>query len=186
MNIPSISDPDVQVLAEVATSLHTNYAADDLSWEGSPFAWIRKRPSRQRGTIAERLVAEFLSMKGFEVGRSPDSEADRIVDGLRIEIKSSTLWESGIYKFQQFRDQNYEVAICLGISPFAAHCWVIPKAVIMDMWGAAGGLTSQHGGQGGSDTAWFSVDPQDVQDWLLPYGGTLLEAVEVLSRISPR
>ena len=38
------------------------------------------------------------------------------------------------YKFQQLRDQNYEFAICLGISPFSAHCWVLPKAEIMDRW----------------------------------------------------
>ena len=186
MNIPSISDPDVQILVKTADVLHPTYATDDLSWEGSPFAWIRKCPPRRKGAIGEKLVAEFLSVKGFDVGRSPDIEADRVVDGLRVEIKTSFLWEGGGYIFQQFRDQNYEVAICLGISPFAAHCWVIPKSVIMDMWGGAGGLTSQHGGQGGSDTAWFEVDPQNVQDWLLPYGGTLSQAVEMLTRISPR
>ena len=186
MNPHKISDRDVQILAETATLLHADYSTDDLSWERSPFAWIKKRPSRQRGAIAERLVAKFLSAKGFSVDRSPDSEADRVVDGLRVEIKSSTLWKGGNYRFQQFRDQNYDVAICLGISPFSAHCWVIPKSVIMDNWGAAGGLRSQHGGQEGRDTAWLGVDPQNVQDWLLPYGGTLSQAVEALTCISSR
>ncbi len=27
-----------------------------------------------------------------------------------------------------------EYAVCLGISPFDAHCWVLPKAEIVDRW----------------------------------------------------
>lgn len=184
MNIPSISDPDIQILVKTADVLHAIYATDDLSWEGSPFAWIRNRPPAQRGAIAKKLVAELLSERGFDVGSSPGSKADRVVNGLRAAIKSSTQWEDGNYRFQQFRDENYDIAICLGISPFDAHCWVIPKSVIMDNWGAAEDLRSQHRGQEGRDTAWLGVDPQNVQGWLLPYGGTLSQAVEALTRIS--
>jgi hypothetical protein len=45
-----------------------------------------------------------------------------LINGHRVEIKFSTLWQEGIYNFQQIRDQNYEYAVCLGISPFEAHC----------------------------------------------------------------
>ena len=186
MNIRSIADPDVQLLAAIAGTLQSDYVTDDMSWEGSPFAWIRQRPSRQRGSIGEKLVAGFLAAKDFDVVRSPDSEADRVIDGLRTEIKSSTLWKNGGYRFQQLRDQNYDVAICLGVSPFNAHCWVIPKSDIMKNWGKAEGLSSQHGGQAGTDTAWLTVDPENVQQWLLPYGGTLAEAAAVLTRVSRR
>ena len=186
MNIRHITDPDVQILATIAGTLHSDYAADDLAWEGSPFAWIRSRPSRQRGAIFEKLVAGFLAAKDFDVVRSPDSEADRVINGLRTEIKSSTLWKNGGYKFQQFRDQNYDIAICLGVSPFDAHCWIIPKSVIMANWGTAEGLSSQHGGREGTDTAWLTVNPLNVQSWLLPYGGTLAEAAEILIHVSPQ
>lgn len=186
MNPHKISDRDVQILAETATLLHADYSTDNLSWEGSPFAWTKERSSSQQGAIAKKLVAEFLSAKGFSVDRSPGREADRVVDGLRVAIKSSTPWEDGNYKFQQFRDQNYDIAICLGISPFDAHCWVIPKSVIIDNWGTPGGLRPQHRGQEGKDTAWLGVDPQNVQGWLLPYGGTLSQAVEALTCISSR
>lgn len=184
MNIRRISDADVQLLASIASTLHPDYAADDLAWEGSPFAWIRSRPSRQRGAIFEKLVAGFLAAKDFDVVRSPDSEADRVINGLRTEIKSSTLWKNGGYKFQQFRDQNYDVAVCLGVSPFDAHCWVIPKSLIMQNWGTAEGLSSQHGGRLGTDTAWLSVDPENVQSWLRQYGGTLGDAAAVLTGVS--
>ena len=60
--------------------------------------------------------------KGFDVAKSPDSQADRIIAGARAEIKTSTLWKNGVYMFQQLRDQNYAFVICLGISPLNAHC----------------------------------------------------------------
>lgn len=185
MTIQRITDRDIQFLAQTAGLLHDDYTSADESWKGSPFAWIKQRPSRQRGSIGEQLVSGFFADKGFDVGKSPDSEADRLIEGLRVEIKSSTLWKNGSYRFQQLRDQNYDVAVCLGISPFDAHCWIIPKSVIMDNWGTAEGLTSQHGGSEGSDTAWLTVDPEDVQSWLLPYGSTLARAVEILDSMSP-
>ncbi|MDE2766373.1 MAG: hypothetical protein OXI25_08105 [Chloroflexota bacterium] len=181
--MPSIEDPDVKLLAAIADVLQEEYPASKDEWEGSPFFWTKTRPPRQQGAICERLLAGFLAAKGFAVTDAPDSEADRVVNGVRVEIKSSTLWKAGTYRFQQLRDQNYDIAICLGLSPFNVHCWVIPKSVIMSGWGTAKGLRSQHGGQQGSDTAWLAVDPNNVQSWLWPYGGSLAEAVEVLTRI---
>lgn len=182
--MPRIRDPEVAILASCSQTLQVDYqGADDASWEGSPFAWIRTRPSRQRGTIGEKLVAGYLATKGFDVIRSPDSEADRIVAGKRVEIKSSTLWKGGFYKFQQLRNQNYAFAICLGVSPFDAQCWAIPKETIMERW-ASGEITSQHGGQGGSDTAWLTVKPNAVPPWLDEWGGSLSDAVKAITRIT--
>lgn len=182
MTVHRVADPDVQLLAGIASTLRAGYATEDLAWEGSPFAWIKTRPSRQVGTIGEKLVAGYLAAKDFDVIKSPDSDADRIISGARAEIKFSTLWKSGVYKFQQLRDQNYQVAICLGVGPFDAHCWVLPKTVIMENWGKAEGLAPQHGGVRGRDTAWLSVDPTNISAWLASYGGSLRKATEVLRK----
>lgn len=179
----SITDPDVHLLASLATTLQSDYLQDELIWQNSPFGWIRTRPSRQVGAIGEKLVAGWCATKGLDVVRSPDSEADRLVNGVRTEIKFSTLWRNGSYKFQQLRNQNYKIAICLGISPFDAHCWVLPKEVIMEQWGVQGGLQTQHGGRRGSDTAWLTVNPNKVQPWLRAYGGSLTFAFSVLQRL---
>ena len=184
MNPRQITDADVQLLAALAGTMKDDYLEDDAAWEGSPFARIKTRPSRQVGKIGEDLVAGWCAAKGLDVVKTGDSQADRIIEGVRTEIKFSTLWKAGGYKFQQLRDQNYEMAICLGISPFDAHCWVIPKPVIMEQWGKYGGLQSQHGGASGVDTAWLSVDLSCVPPWLSKCGGRLREAFVVLQQLT--
>lgn len=178
-----ITDPEVLLLVSIAGTLRSDYEDGDTAWEGSPFAWLRTRPSRQRGKIGEQIVAGWLAAKCFNVARSPDSDADRVIEGKRVEIKSSTLWQSGVYKFQQFRNQAYDFAICLGISPFDAHCWVLPKQVIVEQW-ASGGLHSQHGGASGTDTAWLSVASDHAPEWLRPYGGRLNSALEQIRHLT--
>jgi len=189
----TIRDPEVAALAMISATLQAEYAAEDLHWSGSPFAWIKTRPSRQVGTIGERLVAGWLAAKDFDVVRSPDSDADRLVNGHRAEIKFSTLWQSGIYKFQQLRDQEYEFAICLGISPFDAHCWAIPKTELVARWKQSidarrevEGVQPQHGGADGRDTAWLRIDPRSPHGWLAGFGGSLSKAAQSLNRIAPR
>jgi len=81
-----IDDPEVKALALISLTLQADYAAEELAWTGSPFAWIKTRPSRQIGAIGEKLVAGWLAAKGFNVIRSPDSGADRIVEDRRVEI----------------------------------------------------------------------------------------------------
>ena len=176
-----IHDPDVRILAGIASTLEADYASADAEWRGSPFAWIKTRPSRQVGKIGEQLVAGWLAARGFNVCRSPDSEEDRVIENRRVEIKFSTLWKNGGYKFQQLRDQNYQLAICLGVSPFDAHCWVLTKEEILRQWHETGNLSWQHGGARGSDTAWLTVNPEEVQPWLNGFGGNLRDALSVLA-----
>lgn len=177
-------DAEVKIIAAIASTLEVDYAEDGAIWQGSPFAWIRSRQSRQKGAIGERLVAGWLAARGFNVTRAKDSDADRVIEKKRVEIKFSTLWENGSYKFQQLRDQRYDLAICLGVSPFDAHCWVLQKSVILREWRKTGNLKSQHGGVSGSDTAWLTVDPKRVQAWLVPHGGTLRAGLAIVARLT--
>lgn len=177
-----IRDPDVRLLAAIASTLEPDYIHEEEDpWRDSPFGWIKTRPSRQRGKIGEQLVAGWCAAKGFDVVRSPDAEADRLIEGRRVEIKFSTLWKSGVYKFQQIRDQNYEYAICLGLSPFDAHCWVIPKSLLRRH---VIGHTPQHMGRRGSDTAWLSFEASNPAKWLSSCGGRLAKAARLLRSFS--
>lgn len=180
-----IADPEVLVLASIAGALKEDYVREGSEdpWAGSPFAWIRSRPSRQVGKIGEQLVAGWCAAKELDVIRTGDSEADRVIAGRRVEIKFSTLWESGVYKFQQIRDQDYEYAICLGISPFDARCWVISKDVLRKH---VIGHTPQHKGRSGTDTFWLSFEPSRPWEWLRPCGGRLAAAYDILKSWRPK
>ena len=167
-----IIDAEVRRLAIIAGVLEPGYRDAAGDWVHSPFGWIKVLPSRRAGAVFEALVASWCAEEGLDVTSSPDSDADRIISGLRTEIKGSTLWANGSYKFQQLRDQNYSIVVCLGISPFDAHCWVIEKGDLMALWND-GVISSQHGGAGGRDTAWITVNPANPLDWLWTYGGTL-------------
>ena len=177
--VDRISDPETRVLAGLAESLREDYEGEEVdAWAGSPFAWIKRRPSRQVGAIGEKLVAGWCATKEFDVVRSPNSDADRIIEGHRVEIKFSTLWASGGYKFQQVRDQDYDYLFCIGVAPFESHAWIIPKSVLYKY---VIGVTGQHTGAGGSDTAWIGFQASDPPDWIRPYGGTLSAARDVLA-----
>ena len=180
-----IRDPDVKILAAISQATNAQFTSEEDEWELSPFGWIKTKPSRQVGKIGELMVAGWLATRGFNVSRSPDSDADRVIEGKRVEVKFSTQWKAGGYKFQQLRDQNYDLVICLGVSPFDAHCWVIPKADVLRLWREDHVIRSQHGGSGGVDTAWLDVPtPSHPPAWLAPYGGKLSSAIDELSRIT--
>jgi len=115
------------------------------------------------------------------VGPSPDSDADMLVNDHRVEIKFSTLWKNGINKFQQIRNQNYEYAVCLGISPHEAHCWVISKEILLEN---VIGHLGQHTGASSQETAWITIIPSNPPEWLSACGGNLSRAYEVLDSLS--
>jgi len=174
------SDPDVQILAHAAATLEHDYPdkTEEDPWAGSPFQWILARASGTKGAIGKRLVASWCAAKGLTVSRCADRGVDRVIGGRRIAIKFSRLWKTGIYKFQQSRDQDYEYAICLGICPSDAHCWVIPKDVVMRH------ARGQHMGEQARDTHEFSFRPEAPPSWLDPWGGSLSRALAVLQRVS--
>lgn len=180
--VKHIADPEVQALASITAILKGDYVKEGLDdpWAGSPFAWIRTRPSRQVGKIGEQLVAGWCAAKGLDVAASHDSEADRVIGGHRVEIKFSTLWESGVYTFQQIRDQNYSYAVFLGLSPFDAHCWVVSKEQLRLH---VIGHTPQHAGKAGTDTFWLSFPATNPPGWLSQCGGSLTQAFSILQKI---
>ena len=178
-----IIDQEVRLLAQYSTQIKDEYDHRVAEWESSPFGWIRQVPSRSAGAIGEKMLSGYLAAKGFDVVRSPDTEADRIVGGKRTEMKMSTLWQTGGYKFQQIRDQNYDYIIFLGLSPFHAHGWAVPKTLVMEKW-RSGAIPSQHGGRGGKDTAWLHVMPESPQPWLGEWGGSLASMVEAITKIT--
>ena len=185
------SDEDIdqqhfEKIGRIAQDLKSDYSHErDELWRGSPFEWLIRIPSRQKGAVGEKFVEKWSQASGFTVGPTGDSEADRMINGYRIEIKMSTLWtDNRIYKFQQLRDQNYDYCFCLGISPAAVHAWFIPKNALAKNRPPA--LVPQHGGSVGVDTKWLSFPADSPPKWLQPYGGTLFEVSKIISSIGDK
>src|SRR5258705_1028223 len=172
---------DFELLATSANFIKPEFTKVDSIWTGSQFEWVLTLPSASKGKLGKRLVYQWCALKGLSIDSSSDSQADMMINGHRVEIKFSTLWEVNIYKFQQIRDQNYEYAVCLGISPFDAHCWVVSKKILKEY---VIGHMGQHTGSSGQETAWFAVNPQSPPTWILPCGGTLEQAYKVLKSLS--
>lgn len=70
---------------------------------------------------------------------------------------------------------------CLGISPFDAHGWVLPKSLLMEY--VIGHGMGQHTGASGSDTSWIGFPADEPLEWMRSYGGTLAEARRVLKQM---
>jgi hypothetical protein len=169
-----VDDPNLAKFVQVTDAVSKEYAGTLEGWSGSPFAWILTLPSRARGAAGEKIVDSWLTGNGFKVRRAPHTGCDRIVNGINMEIKFSTLWRSGGYKFQQLRDQDYASVFCLGISPAHVHAWLIPKAVA---WEHA---IPQHGGRLGTDTKWLGFQADNPPQWMSQYGGSLAQALSAL------
>jgi hypothetical protein len=120
MSDNKIISPEFDLLASAANFIKSEFKKDESVWAQSPFEWVLTLPSASKGKLGKRLVYQWCAIKGLSIDSCPDSQADMMINGHRVEIKFSTLWEVNIYKFQQIRDQNYEYAVCLGISPFEA------------------------------------------------------------------
>ena len=173
----SVGDEHLKRFIRVTNELSAEYSEQLEGWKDSPFRWILALPSRTRGAVGEKIVAEWLKSNGCTISRSLHSGCDRIINGINMEIKFSTRWKSGGYTFQQLRDQDYEYVFCLGLSPNDAHAWLIPKAIA---WQHA---TPQHGGKEGKDTKWLSFPADSPPAWLAPYGGSLAAVLDLVPRL---
>lgn len=143
-------------------------------WAGSAFEWLMRLPSRSRGRAGELIAESWLQGLGFNVRAPSNTGHDRIVSNRKVEIKLSTLWAGGEYVFQQLRDQDYDFALMLGVSPSAASCWLVPKAEVFER------AAPQHGGAAGRDTRWLRLRASAPPVWMSAHGGELEQAVPIL------
>ncbi len=165
------------MLAAKAISLQEKIEDEINPWEFSPFEWILKLPPRKKGKLGGNLVGSWLADKGLHSESIKDSSETLKINGLKFAVKFSTLWTNGIYKFQQVRAKGYDYVICLGISPFDAHCWVVERQY------AIKNAKPQH--KRGAKVAdyWVEIDPNEPPDWIKNCGGGLDQAYRILKSL---
>ena len=172
----------LQILAQTSAKLESANLSQNDEWAHSPFGWLKRLPSRSIGAAGEALVAAWCAALGYTVEPTGDGEADRLIQGRRVEIKLSTRWASGGFKFQQIRDQDYEIMICIALSPRLEDTaiWVIPKAVLMDR---PAGISGQHGGAEATETFWLDVRTDAPPPWMARWGGDVTRAESVMAEL---
>ncbi|NWG08548.1 MAG: site-specific DNA-methyltransferase [Chloroflexi bacterium] len=162
---------EFQMLAATASYIQKDLEEQNDIWKNSPFEWILQLPARKKSKLARELVASWLAAKGISCEPIGDASETLLINEHRFAIKFSTIWRKGFYKFQQIRAEGYEYVICLGISPFNAHCWIFDKQYAIDH------AKKQH-----QTEFWVTVNPEN-QQWAEGFGGNLDQAYKLLRKI---
>lgn len=176
---PSLSK-DFQMLAATASYIQKDLEEQNEFWKNSPFEWILQLPPRKKGKLGGDLIASWLAGKGMSLDSTKDSSETLSISNLRFATKFSTLWTNGIYKFQQIRPSGYDYVICLGISPFDAHCWVFPRKYAIE------NAKPQHFQGKKVVDYWLEINPHEPKDWISGHGGTLDQAYSILKKIKKK
>lgn len=167
--------PEFQMLAATASYLQNYLEEQSDLWKNSPFEWVLQLPARKKGKLARQLLASWLATKGISGDTAGDTSETLIIKNCRFAIKFSTIWANGIYKFQQIRPEGYDYVICLGISPFEAHCWFFDREY------AIANAQKQHKTAEGAEY-WITIDPKRPKDWMLNHGGSLDDAYKLIKK----
>jgi site-specific DNA-methyltransferase (adenine-specific) len=167
--------PEFEMLAATASYLKEDLQEKSDLWKNSPFEWLLRIPARQKGALGGRLVAAWCASKGLPTDRSKGSSENLIINGNKLAIKFSTLWNNGKYNFQQIRKDDADYVLCFGISPTEAHCWVLERDY------AISHAKSQH-----KLEYWISFNPKNLPEWLNGCGGSLDEAYQVLKNLKAK
>ena len=164
------SQPDYDLMVASVEELNADHPGA-RDWEDSPFSWLLPLAPSTRGAVGRRLVETWSTNLGVFDGRiRSNNQTYLILKGKRVQVKLSTRWVNGQYRFQQIRDQPYDYLFCLGLSPSDVHAWLIPKdEAMLHLAGTSG----QHTGAGATETLWLNVDPTLPQGWLSEYGDQL-------------
>jgi len=157
-------------IARIARRMSTQQPVRPAMWRGSPFEFLLDMPPRRRGKVGEDLVEGYFARQSIPVHRAGRTDYDRLINEWRVEVKTSTLWESGLFAFQQIRDQGYDYCLCLGLAPRAVFAWAIPKTALHQH---VIGHCGQHTGQRATDTWWLRFDPTAQPAWLQRHGDTM-------------
>lgn len=152
---------------------------------GSPFEWIKLCSERAQSVIGEKIVSSWLALHDFNIERSSDNDANRVIEGKRVVVRFSTLGEDGVYEFQQIGDGQYDFTILFGVTPDDAHCWVVPKTELLRMRETAEPLPLP---TMVSITSWVRLNPERIMTSLdesfSKYGNGLHDALVSISRLT--
>lgn len=141
-------------------------------WQNARYLWMKTVPPSNRGKVGEQLFARLVADAGAEVaGGGGRGAYDRLVDGVRVEVKLSTLYdlrqqpadEPSYYQWLQLRPgAAFDVVAFLAVDPDRVRVWVT------DHHTALTHARGHHGGADATDTAKLAVNEDAIPAWFGP------------------
>jgi hypothetical protein len=174
------SRPDVDFFMRTSLDLHDQHP-ELREWPDSAFDWTLRVATGTRGAIGRQLAEAWIASMGIPTGRLSEYNRHYVLAwNYRIQVKTSTLWDSGNFRFQQIRDQNYDFLLCLGLMPTDVSAWLIPKQTVIEHLDGVGG---QHTGASARETLWMNPVPGANGTWIDEYGDQLSDVRQLLLQL---
>jgi len=142
--------------------LVAEYAASaDESYENPLFRQVKQFKPRRTGKLGEDYVKRFFARLGATVSPPTNNGHDLIIDGVRVEVKTSTMWQgTEAFRFSQLRPHaDLEAFALLAVAPDRERLWLVRRQQLLD---AANG---QHTGKNAQETRWIQVTDTAPPRW---------------------
>jgi hypothetical protein len=123
----------------------------DTRYDDSPFKFIKAMGAKQKGKYYELITEDVLRKLGYNVSRPVSTDHDRVIDGVKTEIKGSSLMKNdNRFTFLQIRPaQDYEELMFTMCYPDDLVIMKMDKAtVVKNIENKT--FAPQHGGQKGN------------------------------------
>ena len=122
----------------------------DTRYDISPFKHIKAMGAKQKGKYYELISKDVLEKLGFSIKKPENTDHDSIVNGVKTEIKGSTLNKNKDgFSFMQIRpNQDYDQMLFSMFYPDDFVMMVMPKRKVVENI-KNGTFKPQHGGKKG-------------------------------------
>ncbi len=147
--------------------------SSDPRYVNSVFLPLKQLSSKTKGAKFEEIVGEAMNKQGHSVNKSVNgSDSDRSIDDLNVEIKGSFLWKgTNTFRFQQIRNQDYDVIIFLFVYPDRMSIRAALKEDVMNIvtqQDEEGNYPyNQHGGKKVDSGTYFMDATEEEMDFLV-------------------
>ena len=122
----------------------------DTRYDNTPMKFVKAMGAKQKGKYYELITDNVLRGRGSVVNKPVNSDHDRIIDGVKSEIKGSCLMKNtDLFTFLQIRPkQDYAQMIFSMFYPDKIIIMSMTKEKVLENV-ANGTFSPQHGGKNG-------------------------------------
>jgi hypothetical protein len=147
----------------------------DDYYSGSVFQPLKQLSSKKKGKYFESIFEEYCVGKGKKVDKPLNSDHDRIVDGLKVEVKGSFIWSGSTnFRWQQIRPaQDYDIMVFIAVYHSSIEFYSATKDTVtkyVQVQNEKGEwIHNQHGGKRVNSGTFFLDGVPEDYTWMKKY-----------------